>query len=612
MKKFTLIMLASCIAVAAMAQLKPSFPDKKNMKQAIRPAKMFKNEDAPGIKPSNPVVANKPMEMHPSTMMTRYDLQTNSSNQNRVYYFEDGTIGVTANFRNTDNDATRGSGYNYFDGMAWGPKPTTRIEATKAGFPSYDKFGPTGEIVVSHHMTDGLYVHTRAVKGTGTWNESILAGPPEAIDISWPRVVTNGPDNTNIHIIAVTYQLYLGMDYALLYYRSTDGGASWDIQNQQIEGLTSNEYLTFSADVYTWAEPRGDTLCFTVGDSWLDQIIVKSTDNGANWTITKIWSNPYPKWDGTTLTDWFYAPDGNSAIALDKNGKAHVTFGLQYVYGDETGSTYWTPNCDGLIYWNEDMPEITSLDPLNLPDNQYIGWVADTTVYSQPETEFAYYYNSLSSMPTLAVDNDDKVFAIWTSVTNYRDVNNYMFRHLYARGSLDGGATWRDTIVDLTSDFDYRFEEAAYPTVSPTCINDTIFIMFQGDPEAGAVNKTAAQGQASPTDNELRFIRAAKNDIMQVGVGIKEPAEKVRFTVSQNAPNPFRGATTVTVNTQETGSLTVELFSILGKSVFATTKTLVSPGSHQVILDGSGMAPGTYFYKVTINGQSITKKMMVE
>jgi hypothetical protein len=612
MKKFTLFLLASCVSFAAWAQLRPNIPSLKDKKHAVRPAQAFKNEDVPGLKPFNPVVATKPMEMHPSTMMTRYDMQTNSSNQNRIYYYPDGTIGVTANFRVTDNDANRGTGYNFYNGTSWGPKPTTRVEATKAGWPSYTKFGANGEIFVSHHMTDGLYILTRETKGSGTWTSNILPGPPEAVDISWPRVVTNGPDNTNIHIICVTYQPYLGMDYALLYYRSTDGGASWDINNYQIEGLTSNEYLTFSADVYTWAEPRGDTLCFTVGDSWLDQIIVKSTNNGTDWSVTKIWSNPYPKWEGTTATDWFYAPDGCSAIALDKHGKAHVTFGLQYVSGDDAGQTYWTINCDGLIYWNEDMGEITSLDPMDLEDNQYIGWVADTTVYSQPEPDYAYYYNSLSSMPTMLVDDDDKVFAFWTSVTNYRDPNNYMFRHLYGRGSLDGGMTWRDTIVDLTSDFEYQFEEAAFPNASPTCIADSLFIMFQSDPEAGAANKGATQGQSSPTDNEMRFIRAAKNDIMQVGVGIKEPAEKIRFTISQNMPNPCKGQTMISVGSMESGIIIAEVFTILGNKVVEKSVKADNRGTSRIVLDVSSLPPGTYFYKVTLNGQSLSKKMMVE
>jgi len=612
MKKITFLLLAMYMTFSAMSQLKPFLPSVKNNSRAVHPYIMLKNDDIPGIKPSNPIVTKNTTDLDPSTMMTRYDMQTNSSNQNRIRYYPDGTIGVTANMRVGENDATRGTGYNYFNGTAWAPKPTTRIEATKAGWPSYTQFGATGEIVASHHMTDGLYIHTRSVKGTGTWNESILPGPAGAVDISWPQVVTNGPDHTNIHILAATYQTYNGMEDALLYYRSTDGGASWDIENQQIDGLTSEQYLSIPADRYAWADPKGDTLCFTVGDNWLDQILVKSTDNGMNWTITKIWSNPYPLWAGGAATDTFYCPDGYSAIALDRNGKAHVTFGLMRSYGDESGNKYWFPFTDGLIYWNEDMSEISSLDPTQLPDNQYIGWVQDTMVFYQPSTELAYYYSSLSSMPTMLIDDNNKVFVTWTGVTTYRDVNALMFRHLYARGSLNGGASWRDTIVDLTYGFEYQFEEAAFPCVSPTGMNDSIFIIFQGDPEAGSADKAATQGQTATTDNEIRFKKAAKNDILQIGVGIKDPVKKVAFSVSQNSPNPFSEITRINVNLDDPATLTVEVCSILGEKLMEINKGNVNSGSNQIILDGSQLTPGIYFYTVRVNGQRITKKMIIE
>jgi len=604
--------MAVCIAVVAFAQLRPVFPTVQKKSMAPRPAQLMKNEDIVGMKPFNPTTDRKPADLDLSTMMTRYDLQTNSSNQNRIRYFDDGTIGATANFRHTDNDDVRGTGYNYFDGTTWGSKPDVRIEATKAGWPSYTQWGPTGEMVVSHHMTAGLYIHTRPVKGTGPWTESILPGPPGAVDISWPQVVTNGPDHMYVHIISATWTAYNGMPNALLYSRSLNGGQTWDILNQQLEGTTVSEYLSIPADDYAWADPKGDTLCFVVGDNWLDQFIMKSTDNGETWTKTIIWTNPYPLWAGGAATDTFYCPDGANAVALDKNGKAHVAFGLQLAYGIAAGTKYWTPFNDGLIYWNEDMPEILDLDPLFLPDNQYIGWVQDTMVFSQPETELAWYYVSLSSMPTLVVDNDNKVFAIWSSVTTYRDMSNMMFRHLYARGSLNGGTTWRDTIVCLTTGFEYQFEECVFPSASPTSSNDTLYFVFQSDPEAGSANKGATQGQSSPTDNEIRFQKPSKNQIMQIGVGIEKPGNKPAFTVSQNVPNPFKDLTRISVFLGNPGNLSLEVFSAVGKKVMEINRGNVHAGVCQIDLDGSSLAPGVYFYTIRVNGEQSTKKMILE
>ena len=52
---------------------------------------------------------------------TRYDIQTNSSVQNRINVFDDGTMGATWIMGFTETAFTdRGAGYNYFNGSTLG------------------------------------------------------------------------------------------------------------------------------------------------------------------------------------------------------------------------------------------------------------------------------------------------------------------------------------------------------------------------------------------------------------------------------------------------------------------------------------------------------------
>ncbi len=52
---------------------------------------------------------------------TRYDDQANASIQNRIYLYDDGTIGAAWTRALVDGTWTdRGTGYNYFDGNLWG------------------------------------------------------------------------------------------------------------------------------------------------------------------------------------------------------------------------------------------------------------------------------------------------------------------------------------------------------------------------------------------------------------------------------------------------------------------------------------------------------------
>jgi len=316
---------------------------------------------------------------------TFYDLQSNTSAPaNRFVMHPDGTMGgVWTQGMNTAGYPDRGTGYNYFNGADWLAAPTVRIETQRAGWPTYAAQG-NGEIVVSHHNTAGLIVNRRDTKGSGTWNQTILAGPAGAVDISWPRLVSSGTNNENIHLLACTYSEYQGLDLALLYYRSTDGGATWDLQHQVLPGMTSAENTGFSGDTYSWADPMGDNLAFVVGDNWNDLFIMKSADNGETWEKIVVWEHPYPMWNGT-VTDTFYCPDGAAHLSFDPQGKLHLAFGVNRAMFEEgaTGPS-WFPFVDGVAYWNEDMEpwvggdQLHALDPdLLFESGNLIGWMQD-------------------------------------------------------------------------------------------------------------------------------------------------------------------------------------------------------------------------------------------
>ncbi len=275
-----------------------------------------------GIKPPNVHVSNKSVLDDPATMMTKYDLQTNnSSGQQRIYMHPDGTLGAVATISHEDGGAwsDRGTGYNYFNGSVWNTEPATRVETTRTGWPSYQPFGLSGEIVLAHQAPpQPIKFCTRPVKGSGSWTESTIPIPADVTTMWWPRMVTNGTDHTYIHVIAVTLPsgnggvVYNGMDGALLYTRSLDGGATW-ADWIQLPGITSSEYLAITADTYAWGEPVGNTLVFTCGNSWNDQFLMKSNDNGVTWTKTVIWPCPYNLWAGGDSVPTFWCPDGSSA-----------------------------------------------------------------------------------------------------------------------------------------------------------------------------------------------------------------------------------------------------------------------------------------------------------
>jgi len=88
------------------------------------------------------------------------------------------------------------------------------------------------------------------------------------------------------------------------------------------------------------------------------------------------------------------------------------------------------------------------------------------------------------------------------------------------------------------------------------------------------------------------------------------------YTLLQNYPNPFNPATTIMYEMLNPGKVKIEIFDIAGRNIKTLVNKDVNSGKHSVLWDGkdnSGkqVTSGTYFYNLTINGVSLTKKMLL-
>jgi hypothetical protein len=551
---------------------------------------------------------------------TRYDVQNNATGQNRIYLYDDGTAGVTWTRAMMDPAFTdRGTGYNYFDGNNWGPFPVDRIEIERTGWPSYAPWGENGEIAVAHG-NNALVISTRPQKGTGTWQFSTHPGPQGHEYLIWNRTITSGTDNTRIHTMALTASTvyggtpYLGLNGALVYSLSTDGGATWDLDNAVLPGMTANEYVGFTSDSYTFAEPRGNVVAFVVGDSWYDCFLMKSTDGGMNFTKTLIWEHPYPFFDPQNPfpTDTFYCVDGSLSCVIDKFNKVHVVFGINRSYSEGTG-TYWFPFVDGVGYWNEDMDPFSdnknALNPYNHPDSELIedynliGWTQDVDGDGEITLigEIGTYYIGLSSMVQLVYGINHELYLVYSSVTETYHNNIANYRHLWARTSPDGGLSWGD-FFDLTSDIVHFFDECVYPSCAPYT-DDYIHLVYQSDNEPG-VN---IWGTGHPvTDNNINVMKVLKDDI----TGVNRPKGLLReIDVSVNFPNPFSATTSIHVNLRQPAELHLEVLNMIGQVVYRNSTSGLA-GMNTLTIDGSELKKGVYFYSVKSGDSVITQKMI--
>ncbi len=83
------------------------------------------------------------------------------------------------------------------------------------------------------------------------------------------------------------------------------------------------------------------------------------------------------------------------------------------------------------------------------------------------------------------------------------------------------------------------------------------------------------------------------------------------YTLQQNYPNPFNPVTVIPFTLPKSGKVELKVFNMLGKEVVTVLEQNVPPGKHAVMFNGSTLASGVYFYRLTVNDFVGTKKMVL-
>ncbi|MEI6899691.1 MAG: T9SS type A sorting domain-containing protein, partial [Bacteroidota bacterium] len=279
------------------------------------------------------------------------------------------------------------------------------------------------------------------------------------------------------------------------------------------------------------------------------------------------------------------------------------------------------------VYWNEYMPALRQdLDPDSLEAHgQLIGWIPDTNVFYQPATSLAHYYNSMTGNPSIHIDNNNEIIVVWAGVTMLLDPSGYMLRHIFSRLGLveTGGVVFWDGSFwqnrDLTSDFLYNFAECMYPDISPNSTysggmgNGEYFVLFQADDIAGSYVKGTGiagyQGQTSVSDNFMTMVKDSK--LWYEGID-PHSVNLPRISVSANYPNPFKGITSIGVQTDISGKMSIDVADFMGRKVISKDYGWMRASSYRCSIDAGNLVPGIYLYTVRIGSESVTRKMMIE
>ena len=560
---------------------------------------------------------------------TTYDLQSNATVMDRILRHNDGTISVAWTRSSEFNTAwsDRGTGYNFYDGTAWSTQPTASLESSRSGWPSMIATNSGREIAVAHNTANSnVQITYRDTIGSGAWTEQIISSYDSTLGayryMIWNRSAVGGTNGESIHMIAVTASsnfngtLFNGLDGALVYYRSLDGGATWDIKDMQLPSLDTSYFNSFGGDSYA-IKTKGETVCVAFFGGWDDTFIIKSVDNGDTWTRTTILDFPVDKYnaddgidlDNDGVMDSLFTTDGCGALLLDNNGMAHVFAGNMRVLDADLadGGTSYFPGTNGLLYWNENIGEDTTGQVSNS-----VWWSDNMSVIAGAEDmdgdstltyiDIATYFASLSSMPSVGIDAAGTIYVSFSSLMEIYDSGAQNFRHVNIIKSYDEGMSWTDPIDITPITMFLGMSECVFASMERN-VDDKVRLVYQKDMEPGL----CVRGDEDAVGmNDIVYLELDTNFVVST---INNNTIKNNLTL-EVYPNPTKNQTTINFEIEELSKVIINVVDVLGRSVY-TNNTTLSKGKHLVILNVENYDAGIYYINTQIAGKTFANKLVV-
>ena len=106
--------------------------------------------------------------------------------------------------------------------------------------------------------------------------------------------------------------------------------------------------------------------------------------------------------------------------------------------------------------------------------------------------------------------------------------------------------------------------------------------------------------------NTLRIIRGVTSGINMINSEIPE-----KFALFQNYPNPFNPSTKLKFEIPRASFVKLAVYDIAGKQTAQLVNQDLGPGQYEYTFDGSEFESGVYFYRLTTETFSETKRMVL-
>jgi photosystem II stability/assembly factor-like uncharacterized protein len=241
-------------------------------------------------------------------------------------------------------------------GASWDKVGKTELDGTLIGRLAFN-----GEGRVFAATGRGVYWRATSWNRSRPWNQALAPGTPGPYGFIFANDVAVQP-GTNGRVVVATFGWRSGPTDYSGFYRSTDGGATWD--KVQPKGDLRSRYIGRASFAYAGDGSR----LYVLDESWQD---LNGSPTGLHGIFVSTSGDLKGPWDkiagantlahgtGSAMEPFgaSYKPGAqawyNQAIAVDPNHPEHLYIGMEEVYETVDGGETWTTIGP---YWNFTLP----------------------------------------------------------------------------------------------------------------------------------------------------------------------------------------------------------------------------------------------------------------
>ena len=488
----------------------------------------------------------------------------------------------------TGTDFTdRNMRYNFYDKTthAWnwlGPDymadDGVNVFDKRAGYGSLD-VDSTGIAIVSAHVASGSNVVPRLAKdaapGAGIF--TYVDGEPVLGVCQWLPLAVGQDGQINVFPITAAYQL----SYSRI--KADSSTFSSPILVNPSPGFPTHNIAASKVSgkiALVWEISTDDPQ---------DAYMQTSTDKGATWTSAAVLQPP-------------------SAFGTDTVTAYHITSLFPWYDGNDRLHivTLLNPEVNDTVYIIPS--QLWHYCPDNTPQ-----WSRITIAGCAPANlQAAVGYNaSYACRPTIGSGKNGDLFVAWEQFdsANVEATTSRLRADIFISGSPDNGVTWADTALKLTNAGTHSMR---FPSIIDKAIDggsgpDTVMVLYEDDSISGFF----VQGEGPASRNPVVVQKITTSQIPKGVPGVAEHLTvPVRLSTAAE-PNPFGGRTRISYTLPRSGNVSLVVYDAAGRPVQTLASGRRDAGRYTAVWDAKSAAGGVYFFKLTCDKATVTKKLIL-